>query len=106
MQLERNEAIEVSDTVIVGESNSYRALMARQVVDKVCYRRKLQGIQLHTWQNIRAPGVKISNVTFTNVNNVACDTQSIFHFSDQVSSKKHIEIRCTTNIWIRLTFFF
>jgi hypothetical protein len=86
IDLERSEAIEVSNTIIIGESDSYRQLMARQSVDKVCNRNKLIGLELGTWQNKRAPGYMISNVTFSGFTKVSCLTPKMISFDDQVSS--------------------
>lgn len=87
IDIERSEAINVTNTIVIGESDSYRQLMARQSVPKVCLRNKLVGMELGTWQNKMAPGQFISNVTFSGFTNVACAIPKTISFDDLVRSK-------------------
>ena len=49
VDVDRTDGVIVRDTVIIGESQSYRDLMARQDVVKVCSHGQLIGIDMHTW---------------------------------------------------------
>jgi hypothetical protein len=49
IDIDRAKGIQVKNTIIIGESNSYRILMKRQpTVNPVCSRNSLNGIDLHT----------------------------------------------------------
>jgi hypothetical protein len=86
VDIDRAEAVVVRDTVIIGESPSYRQLMARQTVGEVCKQRTLKGLDLHTWKvNTDRNGVKITNVDLSGFKNVACDFASSIHIDDHVS---------------------
>ena len=90
VDIDRAEGIEVHDTVIIGESESYLQLMARQTVGKVCRQRKLKGLDLHTWKlHKEEGGVSITNVDFSGFSNTACDFPSAIHMDDNVSSRRH-----------------
>lgn len=88
IDIDRAEGIEVSNTVIIGESNSYRSLMARQVVRPICGRLGLIGLELFTWKvNTTFAGAKISNVEFHGFDDfAACDKVSSISFDSHVSS--------------------
>jgi hypothetical protein len=88
IDIERSEAINVTNTIVIGESDSYRQLMARQSVPIVCLRNKLVGMELGTWQNKMAPGHFISNVTFSDFNNVACAIPKTISFDALVRTAK------------------
>ena len=87
VDLERSEMLTVSDTIIIGESPSYRQLMARQNVRKVCLRNRMTGLQLGTWLNKFGPGYMISNVTFSGFTNAACLRSAIIGYDDIVSAQ-------------------
>jgi hypothetical protein len=71
IDIDRAEGIEVSNTTIIGESPSYKALRARQAVGAVCYRGSVTGIDLHTWKVEKAwAGAKISNVDISGFGSV------------------------------------
>jgi hypothetical protein len=84
IELERSEDIRVSDTIVIGESASYRSLMARQDVPPVCLRQKIYGLRLGTWQNKNGPGYTISNVTFIGFNKAPCLKSSTITYDSPV----------------------
>ena len=84
VDLERSENLTLSDSIIFGESPSYRQLMARQNVRSVCLRNKLTGLQLGTWQNKFGPGYSISNVTFSGFKDASCLKSVAVGFDDMV----------------------
>jgi hypothetical protein len=90
IDVDRAEGVEVSNTVIIGESNSYRLLMARQAVQRVCrdsQDRWLVGIDLHTWKKEKAwAGATFSNVTLSGFTNVACPNSASINFDGMVST--------------------
>ena len=90
VDIDRAEGIEVHDTVIIGESESYLQLMARQAVGEVCRQRRLKGLDLHTWKLHKDEGgVSITNVDFSGFSDTACDFPSAIHMDDMVSSRRH-----------------
>ena len=84
IDIDRAEGIAISNTVIIGESPSYRLLMARQNVKTVCIGSRLKGLDLHTWKLDRNGGVYVTNVTFSGFTNVACTFPSTIHMDDLV----------------------
>jgi hypothetical protein len=84
VDLERSEDLKFSNSIIYGESPSYRQLMARQDVRKVCLRDQLTGLQLGTWQNKFGPGYMISNVTFTGFKDASCLKSAVVGFDAMV----------------------
>lgn len=84
IELERSEDLRVSNTIIIGESDSFKQLRARQNVPIVCSFQEVVGIRLGTWQNKKAPGYVLSNVTFTGFHNAACPNPKMFKFFDHV----------------------
>jgi hypothetical protein len=93
VDLERSEDLTVSDTIIFGESPSYRQLMARQNVRNVCSRSKLTGLQLGTWQNKFGPGYNISNVTFSGFKDATCMKSAAVGFDELVSFPSIVILR-------------
>jgi hypothetical protein len=89
IDIDRAEGIEVQKTIIVGESDSYRTLMARQNVEPACDPRSGDqiGLQLYTWKvNTILAGAKITDVEFHGFDDTsACDKVSSVAFDDQVS---------------------
>lgn len=76
VDLDRTEGVIVRDTVITGESASYRALMARQKVKA----------DLHTWHLFQDHGgITIKNVKFAGFSNVACTKPYTIHMDNMVS---------------------
>jgi hypothetical protein len=91
IDIDRSEGIEVTRTIVIGESNSYRLLQARQKVLSVCTggrRRTLVGIDLHTWKtNQSLAGATISDVEFHGFNQSAgCEVVSTVSFDPNVST--------------------
>jgi hypothetical protein len=89
IDIDRAEGIEVNNTIVIGESNSYRVLLASQKnVAPSCGRRSTQiGLQLYTWKvNTMLAGAKITDVEFHGFDGIsACDKVSSVAFDDQVS---------------------
>jgi hypothetical protein len=90
VDIDRAEGVELVNSVIIGESESYRNLMARQpTVKRVCrdaQDRWLVGIDLHTWKKEKAwAGAKISNVTLSGLENVMCPNSASIRYDSQVS---------------------
>ena len=89
IDIDRAEGIEVHDTVIIGESESFLTLMARQpTVEPVCRNDgTLKGIDLHTWKHaLEFAGAKISNVEFSGFGNSGrCKKPSTISFDPLVS---------------------
>ena len=88
IDLDRTDGIEVRNTVVIGESASYRALMTRQVVERVCRNnqdRWLVGIDLHTWKTEKVnPGAALSNITLSGFTNVQCLNSASIRYDSQV----------------------
>jgi hypothetical protein len=90
VDIDRAAGIVVSDTVIIGESESYRQLMARQTVEPVCRRHEkvIVGLDLDTWKvDEEFAGAKIINVDFSGFSNVTCRDSASIRFDDLVSWK-------------------
>lgn len=86
VDLDRTEGVVIRDTVVVGESASYRTLMARQTVGPICRKRKLVGVDLHTWHLfMNHGGITIQNVNLSGFHNVTCKHPSTIHMDDMVS---------------------
>jgi hypothetical protein len=85
IELERSEDLYVTNTVIIAESESYKKLMARENIGKVCLRQNVNGLRLGTWQNKMAPGYSLSNVTFTGFKDAWCQSKTMISYSDVVS---------------------
>lgn len=89
IDLDRTEGIEVRNAVVIGESASYRSLMARQSVERVCRNmqdRWLIGIDLHTWKKDKTlAGATLSNVTLSGFKNVQCLNSASIKYDSHVS---------------------
>ncbi len=92
VDLERSEDLTVSNSIIIGESPSYRQLMARQDVRQVCLRGRMTGIQLGTWQNKYGPGYRISNVTFSGFKDALCARSAAVNYDAIVSFQTSLHI--------------
>jgi hypothetical protein len=91
IDLDRTEGIDVRNTVVIGESNSYKNLMIRQpTVKRVCrdnQDRWLIGIDLHTWKKVKSfAGATLTNITLSGFKNVKCPNSASIHYDDQVSN--------------------
>jgi hypothetical protein len=85
VDIDRAQGVVVRDTVIIGESDSYRKLMARQTVAEVCRQGRLKGLDLFTWKLDKERGaVTVTNVDISGFSNVACDSPSSIHMDDMV----------------------
>lgn len=92
IDIDRAEGIEVRDSVIIGESDSYRRLMERQEVDRVCSRNKVIGIDLHTWTIFQGfGGSTLKNIDISGFSNTACPQPRALNMDDHVSTKR---LRC------------
>jgi hypothetical protein len=90
IDIDRAEGIEISDTVIIGESESYRRLMERQGVGPICYRRKVIGIDLHTWTIFQGHGGStLRNINFEGFSNTACPMPRALNMDNHVSKPCH-----------------
>ena len=91
IDIDRAEGIDVKNTTIIGESESYRIMKKRQVVSSVCSRRgDLIGLDLHTWKsNLSLAGANIVDVEFRDFDRGKnCKTASSISFDKNVSSAK------------------
>jgi hypothetical protein len=87
MDVDRAEGIEIEDTIIIGESESYRKLMARQNVGPVCSSDRLVGVDLHTWTIFKGHGgSKWKNVVFQGFSNTACPMPRAINMDNHVCS--------------------
>lgn len=78
IDVDRAEGIAIEDTLIIGESESYRTLMKRQSVDPVCAARMVVGVDVHTWTIFKGHGgSKLKNVEFQGFSNTACAPRAI-----------------------------
>jgi parallel beta-helix repeat protein len=88
IDLDRTDGIEVRNTVVIGESTSYRGLMTRQNVERVCRNnqdRWLVGIDLHTWKKEKeSAGAVLSNITLSGFKNVQCQKSASIRYDSQV----------------------
>lgn len=101
IDVDRTVGVEVINTTIVGESDSYRLLISRQRnVDKMCDRSgKRVGIDLYTWTVERNwAAARISNVTFLGFNKtIACPNAASIKYDTQVRiSTESSELRTTS----------
>lgn len=87
VDIDRDDAIRIEDTKVIGESDSYRSLMAAKRLDtKVCNNPHI-GIELHT--QLRAPramGIVIKNVEFTGFSHIPCSDAVPFLLDSSVRS--------------------
>lgn len=93
IDIDRAEGIEISNTTIIGESESYRKLKNRQIVPSICGRRGNNiGLELHTWKhNLTLEGAAINNVTFYDFDSRSgCKNSSSIAFDKQVSTNDPI----------------
>ena len=87
IDIDRAEGIDVKNTTIIGESESYRIMKKRQVVSSVCGRRgKLVGLDLHTWKsNLSLAGANIMDVKFRDFDRRSnCENTASIAFDENV----------------------
>jgi len=85
VDVDRTDGAIVRDTVIIGESQSYRDLMARQVgVKAVCFHGSLIGIDMHTWTLLNEyGGARLENISVSGFDeSVACRNAISIHVDD------------------------
>ena len=91
IDLDRTVGVEVINTTIIGESDSYRLLIGRQRnIDIVCDRTgKRVGIELHTWTvETNWAAASISNVTLLGFEkSIACPNAASIKFDTMVRSR-------------------
>jgi hypothetical protein len=106
IDIDRAEGIEVSYTKVIGESQSYKNLRARQTVEAICIRGRVTGIDLHTWKVEKAwAGAKISNVDLSGFGAVGgCLTPASIKFDDMVGLKRRIFHRYFGQALIQFSF--
>jgi hypothetical protein len=89
VDVDRTVGVEVVNTTIVGESDSYRLLLGRQSnVDKMCDRfGRRVGMELHTWTaETNWAAAIVSNVTFLGFKkSIACPNVASINFDTTVS---------------------
>jgi hypothetical protein len=94
IDIDRAEGIEIRDTVIIGESLSYRRLMERQDVGPVCSQRKVVGIDLHTWTIFQGyGGSTLRNIDFEGFSNTACPIPRALNIDEHVSERSRFALR-------------
>ena len=86
VDIDRSDAIIISNSTIIGASDGYVELMNAQKFDGACRLEGLRGIELHTWKNDpdeTSPTI-IENVVFQGFNHsTACPNASVpLHFDD------------------------
>jgi hypothetical protein len=75
IDVDRAEAIDIKDTVIIGKSSEYKALMARDsTIAEICNRNRVIGLDMHTWRlrNEESGAVHVSNVDITGFGDIRC----------------------------------
>lgn len=99
VDIDRAEGIEINNITIIGESNSYRTLMARQNVTMICARDGLIGLDLYTWKvDTTYAGANISNVEFHGFDDsAACSKVASISFDDQVKFRSRLRAMIWTS---------
>ena len=73
MDIDRAEGIEVRNVKVIGMSENYKKLRDEQGVPPVCYRRRVTGVDLHTWTIFKGYGGTIfENVEFSGFSDTQC----------------------------------
>jgi len=87
IDIDRADAIIVSDTEIIGESEPYRDLFNHQDAKSLCLGENLVGIDLHTWKNDPDDkGISIENVNFHGYALPTCHRSVPIHLDNNVSA--------------------
>lgn len=95
IDIDRAEGIDVKNTTIIGESESYRTMRKRQVVSSVCSRQgNLIGLDLHTWKsNLSLAGASIVDVDFQDFDRRSnCKTSSSIAFDTNVGQTRSLRL--------------
>ena len=82
IDLDRATDIEIRDTKIIGESDSYKKLMERQDVASVGRANRIYAIDLHTWKTEDWGAFSLDNIDISGFDNVKPTTSKIIHFDD------------------------
>jgi hypothetical protein len=86
IDIDRADAIKIINTEIVGQSNSYGAIVKTQDAKEVCNFGSVFGIDLHTWKNnADETGITVQNVRFSGFESNLCPRTLPFRFDDVVS---------------------
>ncbi len=86
IDIDRADEITVENTVIIGESDSFKDLQARQNTESVCRQNRVMGIDLHTWKMFKEyGGATIRNVTLSGFTDTVCPNPSAIWFDTFVS---------------------
>lgn len=99
IDIDRAEGIDVKNTTIIGESESYRAMRKRQIVSSVCSRQgNLIGLDLHTWKsNLSLAGASIVDVDFQDFDRRSnCKSSSSIAFDKNVCQMQSFRL-CNTH---------
>jgi len=94
VDVDRTDGVIVRDTVIIGESQSYRDLMGRQVVDKVCSHGSLIGIDMHTWtlHDDTGGGATLEDITISGFGaSVSCNFATSIRVDNHNLEEKQFE---------------
>lgn len=86
MDIDRAEGIGVRRTTIIGESESYKELRARQSnVPSVCYRRRVTGVDIHTWTIFKGyGGTEFDTIKFSGFSDTGCRESYTMNMDDHV----------------------
>lgn len=75
IDVDRAEAIDIQDSEIIGKSNEYMDLMARDAtVGEICSRNRVIGIDMHTWRlrNEESGAIQVRNVDINGYSDIEC----------------------------------
>jgi hypothetical protein len=88
IDIDRADAIQIIDTLIVGESISYGYSVDNQDSGSVCHFDGVYGIDLHTWKNNPdEEGITLQRVRFRGYSDDICPNAVPFRFDNIVRSK-------------------
>ena len=88
IDIDRAENIKVDGARVIGESESYRALIERARLSKFVCNAPHRGIELHTRkQDPENEGVLIENVDFSGFDHLPCADAVPFSMDDTVSAQ-------------------
>ena len=82
IDLDRATDIEIRDTKIIGESDSYKKLMERQDVANVGRLNRIYAIEVHTWKTEDWGAFYLDNIEISGFDNVKPATSKIIHMDD------------------------
>jgi len=86
VDIDRAQGIQVRDTVIIGESESYQQMMKRQSVQQNCFGQRVVGLDLHSWTLDKdRGGVTLNNVVFSGFTDTQCARSYSIRLDQHVS---------------------